>query len=165
MTAADKHYFQAIRKGNLWIKILNGWGMTTVLLKDILYCPDIGLTLVSIGKITATGYKVIFETLLVLNCHLVSFFSWFIQGFYWQPGDLEAPQPLCTGDSLWLSATIWAMTFMEVSTVPHQQQALPWWRSLEATLASLVAVSQCRSLQLGTLNQSFLDGFSLGKGK
>ena len=35
--------------------------MTTVLLKDVLHCPDIGLTLVSIGKITAAGYKVIFR--------------------------------------------------------------------------------------------------------
>jgi hypothetical protein len=35
--------------------------MTTVLLKDVLHCPDMGLTLVSIGKITAAGYKVIFR--------------------------------------------------------------------------------------------------------
>ena len=30
-----------------------------ILLKDVLYCPDIGLTLVLIGKITNTSYKVI----------------------------------------------------------------------------------------------------------
>ena len=37
--------------------------MTTILLKDILHCPDMGLTLMSIRKITATGYKVIFRGL------------------------------------------------------------------------------------------------------
>ena len=37
--------------------------MTTVLLKDVLHRPDMGLTLMSIGKITATGYKVIFRGL------------------------------------------------------------------------------------------------------
>ena len=61
ITAADKRYFQAIGKGDLRIKIPNGTGTTTVLLKNVLHCPDMGLTLVSIGKITAAGYKVIFR--------------------------------------------------------------------------------------------------------
>ena len=61
ITAADKHYFQAIGKGNLCIKIPNGSRTMTVLLKDVLHCPDMGLTLVSIGKITSTGYKVMFQ--------------------------------------------------------------------------------------------------------
>jgi hypothetical protein len=61
ITAADKRHFQAIGKGDLRIKIPNGHGTTTVLLKDVLHCPDMGLTLVSIGKITAAGYKVIFR--------------------------------------------------------------------------------------------------------
>ena len=34
---------------------------TTVLLKDVLHCPDMGLTLVSIGKLTTAGYKVLFR--------------------------------------------------------------------------------------------------------
>ena len=63
ITAADKCYFQAIGKGNLQIKIPNSSGTTTILLKDVLHCPDMGLTLVSIGKITAAGYKVIFRGL------------------------------------------------------------------------------------------------------
>ena len=37
--------------------------MTTILLKDVLRCLDMGLTLISIGKITAAGYKVIFRGL------------------------------------------------------------------------------------------------------
>ena len=59
ITAADKRYFQAIGKGNLWIKIPNETITTTI--KNILHCPDMGLTLILIGKITATGYKVIFR--------------------------------------------------------------------------------------------------------
>ena len=61
--AADKWYFQAIGRGNLWIKIPNSSNSTTVLLKDILHCPDMELTLVLIGKITAARYKVIFRGL------------------------------------------------------------------------------------------------------
>src|SRR5271170_4524751 len=61
ITAADKRCFQAIGKGDLRIKIPNDLKNTTVLLKDVLHCPDMGLTLVSIGKITNAGYKVIFR--------------------------------------------------------------------------------------------------------
>ena len=61
IAAADKRYFQAVGKGDLHIKIPTGSETTTVLLKDVLHCPDMGLTLVSIGKITAAGYKVIFR--------------------------------------------------------------------------------------------------------
>ena len=61
ITAADKRYFQAIGKGDLRIKLPNGSATTTILLKDVLHCPDMGLTLVSISKITAAGYKVIFR--------------------------------------------------------------------------------------------------------
>ena len=70
ITTADKRYFQAIGKGDLQIKIPNGLGTTTILLKDVLHCPDMGLTLVSIGKITAAGYKVIFRgpTCRIYNC-------------------------------------------------------------------------------------------------
>jgi hypothetical protein len=60
ITAADKQYFQAIGKGDLHNKILNGSSTTTILLKNVLHCPDMGLTLVLIGKITNAGYKVIF---------------------------------------------------------------------------------------------------------
>ena len=63
ITAADKRFFQAVGKGDLRIKIPNGSSATTILLKDVLHCPDMGLTLVSIGKIAAAGYKVIFKGL------------------------------------------------------------------------------------------------------
>ena len=61
ITAVDKCYFQAIEKGDLHIKIPNGSNQTTILLKDVLHCPDMGLMLVSIGKITGTEYKVMFK--------------------------------------------------------------------------------------------------------
>ena len=38
IAAADKRYFQAIRKGDLCIKIPAEHEMTTVLLKDVLHC-------------------------------------------------------------------------------------------------------------------------------
>ena len=60
ITVADKCYFQAIGKGNSHIKLPNSPAKTTILLKDVLHCPDMGLTLVSIGKITSASYKVIF---------------------------------------------------------------------------------------------------------
>ena len=70
LITADKRYFQAIGKKDLQIKIPNGLGTTTILLKDVFHCPDMGLTLVSIGKITVPGYKVIFRgpTCRIYNC-------------------------------------------------------------------------------------------------
>ena len=57
ITAADKRYFQAIGKGDLQIQVPNiDDNSTSILLKDVLHCPDMGLTLVSIAKIAATGY-------------------------------------------------------------------------------------------------------------
>ena len=57
ITAADKQYFQAIGKGDLQIQVPNIDGnSTSILLKDVLHCPDIGLTLVSVAKIAAAGY-------------------------------------------------------------------------------------------------------------
>ena len=61
ITAADKRYFQATGKGDLRIQLPNGNSTTSILLKDVLHCPDMGLTLVAISKITAAGYPVIFR--------------------------------------------------------------------------------------------------------
>ena len=61
ITAVDKCYFQAIGKGDLCIKNSNRSNQTTILLKDVFHCPDMGLMLVSIGKITGAGYKVMFK--------------------------------------------------------------------------------------------------------
>ena len=57
ITAADKRYFQAIGKGDLCIQVPNiDSNSTSILLKDVLHCPDMGLTLISVAKIATTGY-------------------------------------------------------------------------------------------------------------
>jgi hypothetical protein len=61
ITAADKRLFQAIGKGDLRIKIPNGKTTTSMLLKDVLYSPDLGLTLISISKITDANYATLFR--------------------------------------------------------------------------------------------------------
>jgi len=46
--------------GDIQIQVLNGTDMTTVLLKDTLHAPDLGLTVVSISCIVKAGYMVQF---------------------------------------------------------------------------------------------------------
>ena len=60
ITTANKWYIQATGKGDLHIQLPNGNSTTSILLKDIIYCPDMGLTLITISKITTAGYPVIF---------------------------------------------------------------------------------------------------------
>ena len=43
------------------ITMPNGRTMTQILLKDVLYVPKMGVTLVSIGKIDTAGYAVLFH--------------------------------------------------------------------------------------------------------
>ena len=62
IAAADKRFFQATGKGNLRIKIPNGNSTTSILLTDVLYCPDMGLTLVSISKLADAGFQSLFGT-------------------------------------------------------------------------------------------------------
>jgi hypothetical protein len=61
ITAADKRTFNAIGKGDMYIDIPNGSETFQVLLCDVLYSPNMGVTLVSIGKITDTGSTVLFH--------------------------------------------------------------------------------------------------------
>ena len=61
ITAADKRIFQAVGVGNLRVKIPNGENTTTILLKDVLHAPDLGLTLVSISCAAAAGYSLLFR--------------------------------------------------------------------------------------------------------
>ena len=51
IAATDKRYFQATGKGNLHIKIPNGKTTSYILLRDVLYYPEMGLALVSISKL------------------------------------------------------------------------------------------------------------------
>ena len=59
--AADRHVFNAIGKGDIRIAIPNNGVMTNVTLEGVLYCPRIGLTLVSISKMTEAGFAVVFR--------------------------------------------------------------------------------------------------------
>ena len=59
--AANKRAFHAIRKGNMLINIPNGDTTSNILLKDVLYTPSMGVTLVSISHIATAGSTVIFS--------------------------------------------------------------------------------------------------------
>ena len=61
IVTADKRLFYAEGTGNLQIEVPNGKSSTTVLLKDTLYAPQIGVTIVAIGRIANAGYSVSFE--------------------------------------------------------------------------------------------------------
>ncbi|KAF8517014.1 hypothetical protein BU17DRAFT_26603, partial [Hysterangium stoloniferum] len=58
ITAANKHTFDG--RGDLHIDIPNGKSKTCVLLKNVLYAPSMGVTLVSISKLAAMGYAALF---------------------------------------------------------------------------------------------------------
>ncbi|KIK14931.1 hypothetical protein PISMIDRAFT_16919 [Pisolithus microcarpus 441] len=61
ITTADSHTFHAIRKGDLMISIPNGTIRRNIRLKDVLYAPKMGITLVSVSKLDATGYATLFR--------------------------------------------------------------------------------------------------------
>ncbi|KAL7281618.1 hypothetical protein ACG7TL_004935 [Trametes sanguinea] len=58
--AADNHVFKAIGKGDMYVSLPNGSETTRMLLRDILYALTMGVTLVSISRITLTGATVTF---------------------------------------------------------------------------------------------------------
>src|SRR6266702_3201851 len=61
IVTADKRTFYAEGVGDLQIDVPNGEVLTPVLLKDTLHAPQIGLTVVSIGRIAKASYSVSFE--------------------------------------------------------------------------------------------------------
>ena len=61
ITAADKRTFDAIGKGDMYIDVPNGDGTSKVLIRDVLYSPSMGVTLISIGKITDSKSSVLFH--------------------------------------------------------------------------------------------------------
>ncbi|CAA7270361.1 unnamed protein product [Cyclocybe aegerita] len=60
ITAADKQVFHAVGKGDLQICIPNGKTTMVMLLRNVLYAPSMGLTIVSISCIAAAGYAALF---------------------------------------------------------------------------------------------------------
>ena len=61
ITATDKRVFHAVGKGDMHIRIPNGKTTTTILLKDVLYAPAMGVTIISVSHVTAAGFTVLFR--------------------------------------------------------------------------------------------------------
>lgn len=61
ITAADARIFYAKGKGDLCIEVPNGGTTSKFFLKDVLYAPRMGVTLVSISKVTDVGLSVLFH--------------------------------------------------------------------------------------------------------
>ena len=62
ITAANKLAFDATGRGDMEIEVPLGNGKSSkVLLKDVLYAQEMGVTLVSISRITAAGHKAVFD--------------------------------------------------------------------------------------------------------
>ena len=61
ITAANKRVFQAMGKGYMYVNIRNrNHPNSSILLKDVLYVPSMGVTLVSISRIASAGLTVVF---------------------------------------------------------------------------------------------------------
>ena len=60
LTAAGGGTFDAIGKGDIHIAMPNGQSTTRILLKDVLYAPKIGITLILIIEIDAVGFASLF---------------------------------------------------------------------------------------------------------
>ena len=70
ITAADRKSFSAVEKGDIWVYLPNEKEKASrVLLKDVLYVPAMGVTLVSISCIAAARSTVVFtgSTCLIFN--------------------------------------------------------------------------------------------------
>ena len=61
ITTADKHTFEAIRKGDLTTYLPNSSSRSWILLCDILYAPKMGITLISIDKLDVAGCVALFR--------------------------------------------------------------------------------------------------------
>ena len=61
ITAANGQEFMATRLGDMHVELPNGKSMSWILLKDVLYAPNMGATLISISKIASAGFKTIFH--------------------------------------------------------------------------------------------------------
>ena len=57
ISAADNRTFEAVGKGSIQIKIPNGDDSTIVTLRDVLYAPTIGFTLISLSRADKAGYS------------------------------------------------------------------------------------------------------------
>ena len=61
INAADKTVFKATGVGNMRIGIPNGKTTMHVTLKNVLYCPDLAFTLISLPCCDVAGYSVLLK--------------------------------------------------------------------------------------------------------
>ena len=61
MKAADKTVFMATGLGHININVPNGKDTTAVMLQDVLYCPDLDYTLISLAKCNVAGFIVLLK--------------------------------------------------------------------------------------------------------
>jgi len=59
--AADKKHFEVIGKGDMFVQVPNGDKSKKMYVKDILYAPNLGVTLLSVARITQAGYTLHFK--------------------------------------------------------------------------------------------------------
>jgi hypothetical protein len=66
ISTANKVSFDAMGRGDMWVDVPMPKGeLSKVLLRDMLYAQDVGVTLVSISRITAANYEVNFAGTLM----------------------------------------------------------------------------------------------------
>ncbi|KAH8998063.1 hypothetical protein EDB92DRAFT_1783191, partial [Lactarius akahatsu] len=56
ITAANKTNFQAVGRGNVEISLLNGGSTICLILQNVLHCPGIAFTLISMSVMDRAGY-------------------------------------------------------------------------------------------------------------
>ncbi|KIK36291.1 hypothetical protein CY34DRAFT_29531, partial [Suillus luteus UH-Slu-Lm8-n1] len=59
-TAANKQSFNAVGVGEMVIEIPNGVDVSQLRLTEVLYSPEVGYTLVSIGRLDELGHSATF---------------------------------------------------------------------------------------------------------
>jgi Pol polyprotein, beta-barrel domain len=59
IAAADKTMFNAVGIGNMSISIPNGTTANQVMVKDVLYCPELAFTLISLAHCDKAGFAVL----------------------------------------------------------------------------------------------------------
>ena len=67
ITAADLRSFSAIGKRSLYLELPNGGDISKVLLREVLYTPCMGVTLVSISQVTDAKSSILFHGNI---CHI-----------------------------------------------------------------------------------------------
>jgi hypothetical protein len=60
LNAANQQKFVAVGKGDIIVEVPNGVEMSKLTLTEVLYSPEVGYTLVSIGRLDEEGYVITF---------------------------------------------------------------------------------------------------------